>query len=66
MKILDMSAGNRAGWFDKHYRDALYVDVRPEVSPDIVADTRKLPVEIGDGYDFDCIRSTACKLRQER
>lgn len=43
MKILDMSAGNRAVWFDKNYRDAVYVDLRPEVEPDIVADTRKLP-----------------------
>ncbi len=52
MKILDMSAGNRAVWFDKKYRDTTYVDLRAEVEPDVVADTRNLPAEIGDGYDL--------------
>lgn len=52
MKILDMSAGNRAVWFDKNYRDTTYVDVRAEVKPTIVADTRQLPAEVGDGYDL--------------
>lgn len=45
-----MSAGNRAVWFDKKYRDAVYVDLRPEVEPTIVADSRKLPPEIGMGF----------------
>lgn len=52
MKILDLSAGNRAVWFDKTYRDATYVDVRPQVRPDIVADARALPAEIGSDYDL--------------
>ena len=52
MKILDMSAGNRAVWYDKAYRDATYVDCRPEVNPDIVADTRRLPAQVGDGYSL--------------
>lgn len=50
MKILDMSAGNRAMWFNKNHPLAVYVDLRPEVSPTVVADTRNLPPEIGDGY----------------
>lgn len=50
MKIIDLSAGNRAVWFDRQYRDATYVDVRPEVEPDVVADATALPAEIGDGY----------------
>ena len=50
MKILDLSAGKRGIWFDKEYPDATYVDIRPEVSPTIVADTRSLPPEVGDGY----------------
>jgi hypothetical protein len=50
MRILDMSAGNRAVWFDKNYRDAIYVDIRPSVRPTIVADTRELPPIVGDGY----------------
>lgn len=52
MKILDLSAGNRAVWFDKNYRDALYVDLRPEVEPDVVADTRELPSQIGSDFDL--------------
>jgi len=45
-----MSAGNRAVWFDKNHRDCTYVDVRPSVKPDIVADTRELPEAVGEGY----------------
>jgi len=52
MKILDMSAGNRAIWFDKSYQDAVYIDRRAEVNPTVVADSRALPSEIGDGYDL--------------
>lgn len=51
-KIIDLSAGNRAVWFDKAHRDAVYVDVRPEVEPDVVADARALPAEVGTGYDL--------------
>jgi hypothetical protein len=47
-----MSAGNRAVWFDKKCKLATFVDVRPEVSPDFVADSRALPVEVGSGYDL--------------
>lgn len=50
MKILDISAGNRAIWFDKAHPCATYVDVRPEVKPDFVADSRALPATVGDGY----------------
>ncbi len=52
LKILDMSAGARAVWFDKSYPDAVYVDIRPQVKPDIVADTRALPAEVGTGFDL--------------
>lgn len=52
MKILDLTAGNRAVWFDKTYRDAVYVDIRPEVEPDIVADTCALPAQLGEGFDL--------------
>ncbi len=52
MKILDMSAGNRAVWFDKAYRDTTYIDCRPEVGPTFIADTRALPPEVGGGYDL--------------
>lgn len=52
MKILDLSAGKRAIWFDKAYRDAVFVDIRAEMRPTVVADSRKLPGEIGRGYDL--------------
>lgn len=52
MKILDLSAGNRAVWFQKDHPDAVYVDVRPEVEPTIVADARALPAEVGSDYDL--------------
>ena len=48
MKILDLTAGNRAVWFDKNYRDAIYVDCRPEVDPTFVLDSRSLPHDWAD------------------
>ncbi len=52
MKILDLSAGRRAIWFDKNNPLAVFVDKRAEVEPDFVADTTALPDEIGTGYDL--------------
>lgn len=52
VRILDMSAGNRAVWFNKSHPDCLYLDRRESVNPDIVCDTRKLPAEVGEGYDL--------------
>src|SRR3990167_10920656 len=52
VKILDMSAGNRAIWFDKHYPDATFIDIRPDVSPTFVADSRHLPATVGSDYDL--------------
>lgn len=52
MKIIDLSAGNRAVWFDKRCELATFVDIRPEVEPDIVADSRELPREFYGTYDL--------------
>jgi hypothetical protein len=52
VKILDLSAGNRGIWFDKAHPCATFVDIRPEVNPDVIADTRALPAEIGEDYDL--------------
>lgn len=52
MRILDLSAGNRAIWFNKEHPMATYLDVRPEVNPDVVCDTRELPKSVGFGYDL--------------
>lgn len=54
MKILDLSAGKRAIWFNKNHPFATYLDIRPEMNPTIVCDTRSLPSEVGDGYDLIC------------
>jgi len=52
MKILDLSAGNRAVWFKKNHPDATYLDSRPEVNPTIVCDTTCIPESVGDGFDL--------------
>jgi hypothetical protein len=52
MKILDLSAGRRAVWFDKNHPDATYIDVRPGVQPTVVADARALPESIGSGFSL--------------
>ena len=50
MKIIDLSAGNRAIWWNKQHPDATFVDCRGEVNPDFVADSRHLPDSVGTGY----------------
>jgi hypothetical protein len=52
MRILDLSAGNRAVWFNKQHPLAVYLDKRPEVNPTIVCDTRQIPESVGDGYSL--------------
>ncbi len=52
MKILDLTAGMRGVWFDKKHPLCTYLDRRPEVSPDIVCDTTKIPAEVGIDYDL--------------
>ena len=52
MKILDLSAGHRAIWFDKEHPDCTFIDIRPEVAPSIVADSRALDPQVGEGYDL--------------
>lgn len=52
MRVLDLTAGNRAIWFDRKDPRATFVDLRPSVSPDIVADSRELPAEVGEGFNL--------------
>ncbi len=47
MKILDLSAGNRAVWFNKKHPLAVFIDKRASVSPDIIADSTDLPFKDG-------------------
>lgn len=54
MKILDLSAGNRAVWFNKNHPLAMYLDKRAEVNPTIICDTRNIPESVGYGYDLIC------------
>ncbi len=57
MRILDLSAGRRAIWFDKNHPLAVYVDRREEVEPTVLADTRDLRGKLGrkkfDLFVFD-------------
>lgn len=52
MRILDLTAGNRAIWFNKDHPMAIYLDKRKKVKPTIVCDTRKIPKNVGFGYDL--------------
>lgn len=52
MKILDLSAGRRAIWFNKNHSLATYLDKRAEVKPTIVCDTRAIPKEAGEDFDL--------------
>ena len=51
-RILDLSAGNRAIWFNKSMELATFIDIRKNVKPDVVCDSRQLP--LNDGL-FDLI-----------
>lgn len=51
-KILDLSAGNGAIWFDKNNPMATYLDKRSEVNPTIICDTREIPESAGSEYDL--------------
>lgn len=52
MKILDLSAGYRAVWFDKNHPLTTYIDSRPEVNPTLVADSRDLPTIVGRDFNL--------------
>lgn len=43
MRILDLTAGNRAIWFDKENPFATFLDKRAEVNPTVVCDIREIP-----------------------
>lgn len=45
MKILDATCGRRTIWFpyERHNKDTTYIDIRPEVKPDIVCDATNTP-----------------------
>ena len=52
LKILDLSAGNRAIWFNKNHPLCTYLDKRAEVNPTFVCDTNEeIPVS---GYNLIC------------
>ena len=55
-KILDACCGSKMFWFNREYKDAVYMDNRIEnttlcngrkliVKPDVIADFRKMPFE---------------------
>lgn len=52
MKIIDLSCGFRAIWFDKKNPLVTYLDKREECSPDFVCDTTEIPQSIGTDFDL--------------
>lgn len=52
IKILDLSAGRRAIWFNKNHPMACYLDKRSEVNPTVVCNTREIPESVGKDYDL--------------
>lgn len=52
MKILDLSAGNRAIWIQKNLENVTFLDKRKETFPDFVCDTTAIPDEVGEGFDL--------------
>lgn len=52
MKILDLSSGNRAIWFDKKNPLCTFLDIRESVNPDHVCDTKDLKFLHGNVYDL--------------
>lgn len=54
MRILDLSAGNRAIWFNKDHPLAIYLDKRESVKPTVVCDTRSIPESVGTDFDLIC------------
>ena len=52
MKILDLSAGNRAIWYNKQHPLATYLDKRESVNPTFVCNTCAIPDSVGSGFDL--------------
>jgi hypothetical protein len=52
VKVLDLTAGNRACWFDRNDARATFVDIRESVEPSVVADACSIPAAVGDGFDL--------------
>lgn len=52
MKILDMTAGNRAVWYNKKHPLCLYIDKRKKVKPDLVLNSSKLPKNFPTDFDL--------------
>lgn len=52
MRILDLSTGNKAMWFDKSNQWVTFLDKREEVKPDFVCDTTNIPDEVGKDFDL--------------
>lgn len=52
MKILDLTAGNRAIWYNKQHPLCTYLDKRESVNPDVVCDIRNIPGQVGSEFDL--------------
>lgn len=55
MRILDCSGGKRNVWFNRCHPNAVYIDNRPEMTPNVLCDSTQLPFpnEVFDLIVFD-------------
>lgn len=54
MKILDLSCGRKAIWFDKNNPLVTFLDIRSGdgIAPDFICDTKNIPESVGKDYDL--------------
>jgi len=52
VKILDLTAGNRAIWHNKNHPLATYLDKRESVNPTFVCNTNSIPDAVGSGFNL--------------
>lgn len=57
-----MSAGRRAVWFNRKNPLVTFIDIRAEVNPDIVLDSRSMPEEWADRFSLIVFDPPHCNM----
>lgn len=70
-QILDATCGKRMMWFDKFSENCVYMDIRREMAPELVADFRVLPFAdntfnliVFDPPHTSCVKSHGIFIRK--
>ncbi len=61
MKILDATSGNRSIWFNKNNPIVTFMDIRPEVKPDVLMDCTNINY-VGEIYDLIVFDPPHCSM----